>query len=718
MKLEFLAFVSLVLMPPVVLATEPPEPLLPVPTERQLRWHEMEYYGFVHYTTNTFTGLEWGYGDESPEIFNPSDADANQWASVAKRCGMKGLILTAKHHDGFCLWPSQFTEHSVKASPYQQGQGDVVNELAEACRQQGIRMGLYLSPWDRNHAEYGSTEYITYYRNQLRELMTNYGPLFEVWFDGANGGDGFYGGAREKRKIDSDTYYDWDNTWAIVRELQPMAVMFSDAGPDIRWVGNESGTGSETNWAMLRRAEFSPGRADRSALQTGQIDGTHWLPAEVDVSIRPGWFYHAEEDDQVKSLERLIDIYYSSIGNGANLLLNIPPDRRGRFHEKDVERLMQFGRVIEQTFKADLALGASVTATNVRGQDDAFGAAKLTDGDRNSYWAADDQVTTAELVLHFEKPTEFDRIRIQEYIPLGQRVQQFAVDAELDHVWQEIASGTTIGPRRVLRVAPITAEAVRIRIKQSRACPTLSTMELYKAPQDIERVANQNSYFLIGNSLTWDTRPTLLDGDVQFHVDCGKSLPYIRDHFESPCVKESTLWPEALAKKQYDAIVVQPHYGSTLDEDEKVIGEWVKMQPNAMVVLHSGWAKQGTRELEFNNTEADGLMKHSTAYLNALTDRLKKRYPKQTFRQTYATELLAKVAADIKSGDAPFASISELYRDEIHMTHGAGRYLMHNAMRTALGQPKSNQGFESLQREQKAYLDETLVWHQNRYPSD
>ncbi|TWT82854.1 Alpha-L-fucosidase [Planctomycetes bacterium CA13] len=463
-------------------AAEPPAPVLPVPSERQLRWHEMEYYGFIHFTTNTFTGLEWGYGDESPAIFNPTDCDPNQWASVAKQVGMRGLIITAKHHDGFCLWPSQYSEHTIKHSPFKNGTADMVGELAEACRKHELQMGVYLSPWDRNHAKYGSPEYIEYYRNQLTELTTNYGPLFEVWFDGANGGDGFYGGAKETRRIDADTYYDWDNTWSIVRRHQPMAVMFSDGGPDIRWVGNESGKGSETNWAMIRRTEFAPGRGDREALGSGQLDGTHWVPAEVDVSIRPGWFYHAEQDEQVKSLQQLIDIYYSSIGNGANLLLNVPPDRRGRFHEADVARLIEFGRVIEKTFDDDLAKSKPASASNVRGKDDQFTAANVTDGDRRSYWATDDGVMTGELVVDLQQPTCFDRIRVQEFIQLGQRIKKFAIDARVGDDWQPVATGTTVGPRRVMRIDPVTANAVRIRILDSRACPTLSTLELYQSP--------------------------------------------------------------------------------------------------------------------------------------------------------------------------------------------------------------------------------------------
>ena len=282
-------------------AAEPPAPYGPVPSARQLRWHELEFYGFLHFTVNTFTDKEWGYGDESPAVFNPTDFDADQIVGAAKAAGMKGLILTAKHHDGFCLWPSKLTEHSVKNSPWRDGKGDVVREIADACRRHGLTFGVYLSPWDRNHADYGRPDYLDYYRNQLRELMTGYGPLFEVWFDGANGGDGYYGGAREKRTIDRRTYYDWENTRQIVRDLQPDAVMFSDAGPDVRWVGNENGIAGDPCWATLNRDDFAPGEADEARLNPGDRPGTHWLPAECDVSIRPGWFYHASEDAKVKT---------------------------------------------------------------------------------------------------------------------------------------------------------------------------------------------------------------------------------------------------------------------------------------------------------------------------------------------------------------------------------------------------------------------------------
>jgi alpha-L-fucosidase len=452
-----------------------------VPSERHLAWHQLEYYGFIHFTINTFTDKEWGYGDESPQLFNPTALDARQWARVARDAGMKGLILTAKHHDGFCLWPSAFTSHSVRQSPWRDGDGDLVQEVADACREFGLRFGVYLSPWDRNHGDYGRPAYLEYYRNQLRELLTRYGPVFEVWFDGANGGTGYYGGARENRRIDNATYYDWENTWSIVRELQPMAVTFSDAGPDIRWVGNERGYAFETSWMALNRREIYPGYPKFDVYAPGRPDGTDWVPPEVDVSIRPGWFYHAAEDEQVKTVDQLIDIYYASVGRSANLLLNIPPDRRGLIHEIDVERLMGMRAMIDATFKTDLAPAARASATNVRGGSRQFGADHVLDGNLDTYWATDDGVTTAGLTLEFNRPTRFDHVLVQEHVPLGQRVRAWNVEAEVEGVWITVTRGTTIGYKRILRNDPITAQRVRLNVTESGACPVLSTFSLFLA---------------------------------------------------------------------------------------------------------------------------------------------------------------------------------------------------------------------------------------------
>lgn len=462
--------------------TAPPEPFGAVPTKAHLAWHQLEFYGFIHFTINTFTDREWGSGAESPELFDPSQCDPEQWARVAKEAGMQSLILTAKHHDGFCLWPSKYTQHTVEAAPWKNGNGDLVGELARACEKHHLQLGLYLSPWDRNHAAYGRPEYITYYRNQWRELLTNYGPIFETWYDGANGGSGYYGGANETRRIDKKTYYDWLPTWKMVRDLQPGCIRFSDAGPDVRWVGNESGHGYDPNWGTFDREGRWPGLSNRDSLRHGDKGGTHWVPAEADVSIRPGWFWHESENDKVKTLDQLLDIYYASVGRGCNLLLNVPPDRGGLFHEIDVARLKQLGQYIDNTFSEDLAAGKTATASNTRGSSAKFSAAKLTDGDRGSYWAADDGVSEATLEIDLGQSTEFDNIRIQEHIALGQRVESFEVAARVNGQWRGIAKGQTIGPRRILRTERISADAIRVNLTNCLACPTLSTVEVYCSP--------------------------------------------------------------------------------------------------------------------------------------------------------------------------------------------------------------------------------------------
>jgi alpha-L-fucosidase len=440
----------------------------------------MEFYGFLHFTVNTFTDKEWGYGDESESVFNPTDFNADQIARTAVEAGMKGLILTCKHHDGFCLWPSKFTEHSVKNSPWRNGQGDVVKEISEACRKHGLQFGVYLSPWDRNRADYGTPDYIAYYRNQIRELLTDYGPIFEIWFDGANGGNGFYGGAKEKRVINRRTFYQWPETWQLVRQLQPGTCIWSDAGPDARWVGNENGIANETCWATLNGAEFAPGEADEQRLNSGDRPGTDWIPAECDVSIRPGWFYHPREDDQVRSPRNLVELYFKSVGRGAALLLNVPPDRRGQIHENDVRALREFHKLLDQTFAHDLAQGAVITASNTRGYDPQFAARNVLDNRRETYWTTDDSVTNAELVLEFTKPTAFDVARLREFLPLGQRVEAFALDQWQGGQWIELAQSTSIGNCRLLRFPLITTGKVRLRIVRSAAAPAIAELGLFR----------------------------------------------------------------------------------------------------------------------------------------------------------------------------------------------------------------------------------------------
>ena len=412
-------------------------------------------------------------------MFNPTDFDAEQIVATAAAAGMKGLILTAKHHDGFCLWPSKYTEHSVKNSPWRNGRGDVVKEIAAACRKHGLKFGLYLSPWDRNHKDYGRPEYLDYFRNQLRELLTSYGPVFEIFFDGANGGDGYYGGARETRRIDRDTYYDWPTTWTLVRTLQPDACLFSDAGPDVRWVGNERGVAGDPLWSTLNKNDFAPGRADESRLNRGDRPGSDWVPAECDVSIRPGWFYHASEDARVKSAATLVDLYYSSVGRGASFLLNLAPDRRGRIADADVNSLREFRRLLDTTFAKDYAHGARAGSDNTRGKERRFSPGNVIDGKPDTYWSSDDQVTTPELIIDLGREQTFNVVRLREYLPLGQRVEAFALDIWRDGKWQEFANGTSIGNCKLVRSKPVTTTKVRLRITQAPVCPAISELALF-----------------------------------------------------------------------------------------------------------------------------------------------------------------------------------------------------------------------------------------------
>lgn len=458
----------------------PPTALLPVPSEAQLAWHEMEMNAFIHFTTNTFTDKEWGYGDESPEIFNPTHANAKQWISTLKSAGFKGVILTCKHHDGFCLWPSKFTEHSVKKSPWQKGEGDVVKEVSKACKEAGLKFGIYLSPWDRNHADYGTPLYIEYYRNQLKELFSTYGPVFEMWFDGANGGDGFYGGKREKRSINGSTYYDWPKTLDLVRTFEPNVIFFSDAGPGVRWVGNERGIAGETNWCTISTDTLFAGKGGiEKLLNEGAENGTSWVPAETDVSIRPGWFYHAKEDTLVKTPQQLFDIYLTSVGRGSTLLLNVPPDRRGLFHENDVKSLQDFRTLLNEEFKTNLTTQAIISSSKFRGKNKKYGAQNLTDSDKETYWATDDDQTSGSFDIEFQKPQTVKYLLLQEYIRLGQRVKKFEVKIWKENQWQVVASATTIGYKRILKIAPVETTKIQINILQAKACPVISNFEVY-----------------------------------------------------------------------------------------------------------------------------------------------------------------------------------------------------------------------------------------------
>ena len=455
----------------------PPEPILPVPEPKQVEWQQMETYAFIHFGLNTFNDREWGYGDTDPKTFNPTNLDCEQWAQTLVKAGMKGVILTAKHHDGFCLWPFEGTDYSVKNSPWKNGQGNVVKELSEACKKYGLKFAVYLSPWDRHQANYGTPEYLPYFYAQLHDLLTNYGPVFEVWFDGANGGDGWYGGAKDIRTIDRKNYYNYPRIYEMLDSIQPQAIIFSDGGPGCRWVGNEKGFAGATNWSFLRKGEVHPGYDKSYELQYGHPDGNQWVPAECDVSIRPGWFYHPEEDDRVKSPDQLVDLYYRSVGHNATLLLNFPVDRRGLIHPVDSANAVRFHEMIQQQLKTNLVAGMTPKVSNERGGD--FVASALTDDNFDTYWATEDGVTTADIEFSFDTPTRMNRMMLQEYIPLGQRVKAFVVEYLDKDTWLPVKLNeetTTIGYKRLLRFETVETKGIRIRITDARGPLCLSNV--------------------------------------------------------------------------------------------------------------------------------------------------------------------------------------------------------------------------------------------------
>lgn len=465
-----------------------PAPLLPLPEQKQVDWQRMETYAFIHFGLNSFCDREWGYGDTDPKMFNPKRLDCEQWVKTLIAAGMKGVILTAKHHDGFCLWPFEGNDYNVSKSPWRNGKGNVVKELSEACKKHGLKFAVYLSPWDRSRADYGSPSYVDYFHSQLRDLLTNYGPVFEVWFDGANGGDGYYGGARDKRTIDRKNYYNYPRIYQILDSLQPQAVVFSDGGPGCRWVGNEKGFAGETNWAFIPKNTVYPGYPNYPELQFGYPDGDQWTAAECDVSIRPGWFYHPEEDDKVKSPEQLADLYYRSVGHNATLLLNFPVDRNGLINPVDSANAVNFHKLIQRELGNNLVAGMKPKVSNERGGQ--FKAQALTDGSWDTYWATGDGVTSADITFTFKKAQKMNRIMLQEYIPLGQRVKKFAVEwLDKNGTWKAVEQGeetTTIGYKRLLRFLTVETKGLRVRILDSRGPICMNNMGVYYGGEDAQ----------------------------------------------------------------------------------------------------------------------------------------------------------------------------------------------------------------------------------------
>lgn len=509
-----------------VSAQDAPAPIAPLPSENQVAWQQLETYAFIHFGPNTFGDREWGYGDAPLESFNPTRLDCEQWARVCKQAGMKGIILTAKHHDGFCLWPTKYTDYSVRNTPYKDGKGDIVGELAAACRKYGLKLGLYLSPWDRHQAFYGTPLYIEYFYAQLNELLTQYGEVFEVWFDGANGGDGWYGGAQETRKIDRSTYYDFPRAWKTVAELQPRAVIFSDGGPGCRWVGNENGYADATNWSFLRIKEVYPGYDRHKELQSGHEDGDKWVAAECNTSIRPGWFYHEKEDGRVKSVEQLVDLYYRSVGHNGTFLLNFPVDKEGLIHPADSAHAVDYHRQVMDELKTNLLEKASVKASATR---KAFSVKSLTDGQFETYWATPDGVTTATLDITLKKAQPMNRLMLSEYIPLGQRVRKFTVEYLNGKQWLPLKVGeatTTIGYKRLLRFATITTKRLRIRFEDSRGPLCINGLGAYYAPQGKTGFEEQT-----GNLKGFDYTIVKTD-DSAMTLDLGKVITLHSLHYK------------------------------------------------------------------------------------------------------------------------------------------------------------------------------------------
>jgi alpha-L-fucosidase len=539
-KLKAIILLMAVMTVNVKAQTPDSSPCGPVPTDNQLRWQEMEMYAFIHYSLNTYTDQEWGFGNEDLKLFNPTDLDCRQWARVCKQAGMRGIIFTAKHHCGFCMWPSAYTEYSVKNTPWKNGRGDVVRELADACREEGLKFAVYLSPWDRNHPEYGRAEYVNYFRNQLRELLTNYGEIFEVWFDGANGGDGWYGGANETRKIDRTTYYQWPETYRMIRELQPKCLIWNDGSDrgDLRWVGTEAGNVGETNWSLLNKN----GEVMWHMLHYGLEDGDSWVPGETNTSIRPGWFYHETENEHVKSLSKLMDTYYKSVGRNSTLLLNFPIAPNGRIHPNDSLRGIAFKMMIDNVFKTDLTEKAKIS----------------NNGNKT--------------IIDFKRPTAMNRFLVEEDIHYGQRVKKFSLEALVNGQWQPLKDAlvengdglTTIGHRRIICFPTVKATKLRFIVTDSKCEPIIKKLGAYLAPEltpDIPNSGEKKSSSL--HIFFSSPRQMMIDWDSEQTITCFRYLP--PQESNDGTITHYTLWGSTdwsnwtkLASGEFSNIVNNP----------------------------------------------------------------------------------------------------------------------------------------------------------------
>lgn len=556
----------------------PPAPYGVTPTADQVRWQQLEYYMFIHFGPNTFTNVEWGDGKEDPKVFNPTDLDCRQWAATAKAAGMKGIIITAKHHDGFCLWPSNYSTHTVRESPWKDGKGDVLRELSDACKEYGLKFGVYLSPWDQNHPAYGTPEYNQIFANTLDEVLSGYGEVFEQWFDGANG-EG-HGGKKQ--------VYDWDMFHKVVYKDQPQAIIFSDIGPGCRWMGNERGIAGETNWSTLNVEGFGPGRdaPESRILNEGNMHGEAWVPAETDVSIRPGWFYSPATDNKVKTLEHLMDIYHTSVGRNSNLLLNVPPDHRGRIHPNDSIRLMEFRKAREEAFAEDIIKkGATLTASNTRGNSPLYHIENVLNNNYESYWTTDDVIRDPVIEIDFGKEQTLNRLLLQEYIPLGQRVKEFSVqywDSASEN-WKDLTKATTIGYKRISRFPTVSTQKLKIRLS-ALACPTISQISIYNAPDIKEEENIESEEIKVMDAKGWTmllpesgnlSRITDNKDKTYLVVDINK--PFVMDIGETTEIKGFYYKPVTKVQTAYNILKYNLHICA--DPQGK---EWVQLKDNAI----------------------------------------------------------------------------------------------------------------------------------------
>lgn len=440
---------------------------IPKPTKAQLAWHDMEFYLFMHFGPNTFTDLEWGHGNEKEEVFNPTNLDCEQWCRIAKASGAKGIIITAKHHDGFCLWPSKFSKHTVRESKWKDGKGDVLRELSDACKKYGLKFGVYISPWDRNHPDYGTEKYNDIFVNMMKEIFTNYGPIWELWWDGANGE-----GPSGKKQI-----YDWHRFEKTVRELSPNTVVFSDIGPDVRWCGNEDGIAGKTNWNTLDTAGFTRGAGAprQDTLNAGNVNGKNWIPAECDVSIRPGWFYHKSEDSKVKTPEQLFELYLKSVGRGVNLLLNVPPDGRGLITGYDSTALVGFKKLKDMNFAINIATKGK---GHVTVHDAGWESSKLNDQNRNTSETIRDPYDG--LSIQFNKEEIINCVVLNESLNSGQQAQRFYLYLMNNNkeTWRVI-EGETIGRKRIITFPSMLVNRIVITTIEQKGKTRINEIEAY-----------------------------------------------------------------------------------------------------------------------------------------------------------------------------------------------------------------------------------------------